>query len=82
MSVAKEELPDLPRLDKGEYVHYKGDHYEVLGVAYHTETLEPVVVYRPLYETKAELFVRPFDMFTENVVVNGQTRPRFAKVDE
>jgi len=82
MSVAKEELPDLPQLDKGEYAHYKGDHYEVLGVAYHTETLEPMVVYRPLYDTKAELFVRPFQMFTENIVVDGEEKPRFARVDE
>lgn len=81
MSTAKEELPDLPKLDKGEYAHYRGDHYEVLGVAYHTETLEPMVVYRPLYDTKAELFVRPFDMFTEQVIVSGEMKPRFAKVN-
>ena len=74
------ELPDLPKLEKGEYQHYKGNRYEVLGVAHHTETLEPIVVYKPLYNTKAELFVRPYNMFVENVIVDGIEIPRFARV--
>ena len=60
----------------GEYEHYKGDHYEVLGVARHSETLEYLVVYRALYGEHA-LWVRPYDMFIENVEVNGKTVPRF-----
>ena len=60
----------------GEYEHYKGDHYEVLGVARHSETLEYLFVYRALYGEHA-LWVRPYDMFIENVEVNGKTVPRF-----
>ena len=49
--------PDLPTLEKGKYLHTKsGKYYEVLGVSLHSETHEPLVVYRPLYDTKYELF--------------------------
>lgn len=72
---------DIPTIAPGEYVHYKNKRYEVIGVALHSETLEPMVVYRPLYETKATLWVRPYAMFLETVTVGGQTVPRFRKVD-
>lgn len=55
-------------LKEGLYRHYKGTYYEVIGVAKHSETLEEVVVYRPLYGERG-LWVRPlemFDGFTEN----------------
>lgn len=61
----------------GIYRHYKGPLYEVLGVARHSETEEPLVVYRALYGEYG-LWVRPLAMFTERVVVDGKEQPRFA----
>lgn len=69
-------LPDLP---PGRYRHYKGPLYEVIGVARHSETEEPLVVYRALYGERG-LWVRPLGMFTQSVVVDGRERPRFARV--
>lgn len=71
------DLPPLPAIALGRYRHYKGGEYEVLGVARHSETLEPLVVYRPLYN-ESGLWVRPLTMFHEQVEVNGQLQPRFA----
>lgn len=72
---------------KGFYYHYKDPqkHYEVLGVAFHTETEEHMVVYKPLYEGAiAELFVRPLAMFMEDVDVPelGYVGPRFIYLGE
>jgi hypothetical protein len=69
----------------GKYRHYKGNHYEVLGVACHTETGEKMVLYRALYACPDLVeeygddpwFVRPFAMFTENVEIDGKSVPRF-----
>lgn len=72
-------LPALPTLAPGRYRHYKGGEYEILAVARHSETLEPVVVYRPLYNDSG-WWVRPFGMFVENVVIDGVTRPRFERL--
>jgi hypothetical protein len=72
------ELPPLPATPPGRYRHYKGGEYEVIGVARHSETLEPLVVYRPLYGDSA-LWVRPHAMFFGEVVVDGIARPRFAR---
>lgn len=66
-------------LPTGKYRHYKGNDYEVVGVATHSETHEPMVVYRPLYGEMG-LWVRPLAMFTEDVTVDGKTVPRFAKI--
>lgn len=74
------DLPALPDLLPGRYRHYKGRDYAVLGVARHSETLAPVVVYRPLYGEGA-LWVRPYAMFVETVSVDGQDVPRFERVD-
>lgn len=63
----------------GRYRHYKGNEYEVIGIAKHSETLEPMVVYRPLYG-EGGMWVRPAAMFAENVVIDGQTIPRFARL--
>jgi hypothetical protein len=60
----------------GRYRHYKGKEYEVLGCARHSETEEELVVYRALYGDYA-LWVRPKAMFLEEVMVDGQARPRF-----
>jgi hypothetical protein len=59
-------------LKSGLYRHYKGKHYEVIGVAKHSETLETLVVYRPLYGEQG-LWVRPFEMFVE-ILPNGVAR--------
>ena len=72
-------LPALPTLAPGRYRHYKGRDYDVIGVARHSETLEPVVVYRPLYGEGA-LWVRPYAMFVETVDVDGVEVLRFAPV--
>jgi len=60
----------------GRYRHYKGQEYEVLGVARHSETKEEFVVYRALYGEYG-LWVRPAAMFLETVQVAGQARQRF-----
>ncbi len=66
-------MPDpLP----GRYRHFKGNEYELVGVARHSETHEPHAVYRPLYGDGG-LWVRPLAMFLETVAVNGETVPRF-----
>lgn len=70
----------IPDLEAGIYEHYSGKCYEVLGVALHSETLQPMVVYKPLYKTKATLWVRPYQMFLEIVEHNGAKLPRFRKV--
>ena len=73
------DLPALPSLPLGRYRHYKGGEYEVLGVVRHSETLEPMVLYRALYG-EAGLWVRPFAMFVEQLEHNGERQPRFAFV--
>lgn len=79
-SVPLSDLPTLPTLPEGRYRHYKGGEYEVLGVVRHSETLEPLVLYRPLYNTSG-MWVRPFAMFLETVQVDGATVPRFAPME-
>lgn len=64
----------------GRYRHYKGNDYEVIGIAKHSETEEEFVVYRPLYGPVGGLWIRPRAMFEESVTVQGKTMPRFAKV--
>ncbi|MDA1354447.1 MAG: DUF1653 domain-containing protein [bacterium] len=64
----------------GKYRHYKGNEYEVLYVATHTETLERLVVYRALYGDLG-IWVRPLTMFNESVVVAGKLIPRFARLN-
>jgi hypothetical protein len=66
--------PELPRA--GKYRHYKGNDYELLHVARHSETDELLVVYRPLYGERG-IWVRPLEMFLESVTVDGQDMPRF-----
>lgn len=72
-------LPPLPDVPPGHYRHHKGGVYEVLDVVRHSETLEPLVLYRPLHEPAA-LWVRPHAMFIETIEVDGQRRPRFARI--
>jgi len=62
----------------GKYKHYKGNLYEVIGVAKHSETLEEMVVYKALYQPEGEnLWVRPEAMFLEDVEVDGKLVKRF-----
>ena len=71
------DLAPLPALPLGPYKHYKGLLYEVLGVVRHSETLEPLVLYRAEYGERG-LWVRPLAMFLEDVVIDGVKQPRFA----
>lgn len=71
-------LPDST--PPGLYRHYKGLLYEVVGTARHSETLEPMTVYRALYGQHG-LWVRPAAMFAEDVVVDGVRRPRFERCE-
>ncbi|WP_136513229.1 DUF1653 domain-containing protein [Geomonas edaphica] len=65
-------------VEPGRYRHYKGNYYEVIGTARHSETEEPMVVYRPLYG-EGGLWVRPEAMFLEQVEVDGVLQPRFSR---
>lgn len=65
----------------GRYRHFKGGEYEVLGVAFHSETQEPMVVYRALYGERG-LWVRPAAMWNEWVERDGYAGPRFIFVED
>ena len=65
----------------GRYRHFKGMEYEVIGVASHSETLEPMVVYKALYGDGG-LWVRPAAMWNETVERNGQIFQRFTYIGE
>lgn len=65
--------------EPGLYRHYKGGEYRVIGTARHSETEEPMVVYRCLYDNDS-LWVRPLAMFLETVTVDGAELPRFSLV--
>ena len=75
------DLPPLPAVPPGLYRHYKGGLYEVVGTARHSETMEPLVVYRALYGEHG-LWVRPAAMFTGTVVIKGVRQPRFAPSED
>lgn len=75
------DLLPLPTLPLGRYRHYKGGEYEVIGVVRHSETLEPLVLYRPLYNDSG-WWVRPFALFVEQIEIDGRLQPRFAAVGE
>jgi hypothetical protein len=79
MPAAGPPLPALPPTPAGRYRHYKGGEYQVVGVARHSETLEPLVVYRPLYN-ESGLWVRPHAMFFGQVEVDGTWQQRFTLV--
>jgi len=66
-----------PEIKPGRYRHFKGNEYEVLYMATHSETMEPMVVYRALYGERG-VWVRPASMWNEMVVHDGRKRPRFA----
>lgn len=64
----------------GKYRHFKGNEYEVLAVARHSETLEELVVYRALYG-EGQVWVRPLAEFLDTVTRDGITRHRFEEID-
>lgn len=68
-------------IKKGRYRHFKGKEYEVIDVAYHSETLAPMVVYRALYG-EGKLWVRPAEMWNETVERDGKIFRRFIYIDE
>ena len=72
-------MPALIATPPGRYRHYKGLLYEVLDTVRHSETLEPMTLYRALYGEQG-LWVRPAAMFNEEVVIDGVRQPRFAKL--
>ena len=70
-------------IKNGIYQHYKGNKYEVIGIAKHSETLEDLVVYRALYDNKvSQLWVRPLKMFTETIENDGNEIKRFEYIGE
>jgi hypothetical protein len=70
-------LPERAKsVRQGTYEHYKGKRYQVLGAALHSETLKELVVYKTLYG-EGLIWVRPLDMFLEEVDIEGEKKPRF-----
>lgn len=67
-------------IKNGKYRHYKGNEYEVIGVAKHSETLEDMVVYKALYGD-GSLWVRPASMWNETVIKDGKECRRFEYVE-
>jgi hypothetical protein len=70
----------MSRIKPGKYQHYKGNLYEVIGVARHSETLDELVVYEALYDSefgKDALWIRPKKMFLELVEHDGKLVPRY-----
>ncbi|MDQ7022642.1 MAG: DUF1653 domain-containing protein [Candidatus Gracilibacteria bacterium] len=72
-------------MKNGKYKHYKGQNYEVFGVALHSETREKLVLYKCLYKTpklteefgEEPFFVRPYNMFNEEIEFEGKKVKRF-----
>jgi len=79
MTAVDADLPSLPPAEPGRYRHYKGGEYELVGVARHSETLEPLVIYRPLYNASG-LWARPHAMFFGELEVGGAVVRRFVRI--
>ncbi len=75
------ENKERSELKTGRYRHYKGNDYNILGVARHSETGEEFVVYRALYGDHG-LWIRPLAMFLEEVEVEGERVPRFKRIED
>ncbi len=75
-----DDLPTLIETATGRYRHYKGGLYDVVGTVRHSETLEPMTLYRALYGQMG-LWVRPAAMFNGLVVINGVEQARFTKIN-
>jgi hypothetical protein len=79
--MSSENLPPLIITPPGRYRHYKGGMYDVVDTVRHSETCEPMTLYRALYGENG-LWVRPAAMFLETVVIDGITQPRFTKISD
>jgi hypothetical protein len=77
--MSDEDLPPLIKTSPGTYRHYKGNLYEVIDTVRHSETLEPMTLYRALYGQHG-LWVRPAAMFEEQVLIDGVAQPRFVRI--
>ncbi len=83
MKIERErEKENIAKVPSGAlFEHYEGKKYKILSVGRHTETLEMCVVYEALYDSKEfgdhAIWIRPLEMFLENVIVNGEQKPRF-----
>ncbi len=64
----------------GKYRHFKGNEYEVIGIAKHSETLEPMVVYKALYGD-GDIWVRPYEMWNETITRDGKSFQRFTLIE-
>lgn len=71
----------VKQIPVGKYRHFKGNEYEVIGIARHSETTEPMVVYRALYGDGG-IWVRPAEMWNETVESVGKTYQRFVRTEE
>ena len=71
----------MSEIKNGKYRHFKGNEYEVVGIAYHSETMEELVVYRALYG-EGGLWVRPAAMWNETVERDGAVYRRFTYIGE
>ena len=71
----------MENIKLGKYRHYKGNLYEVIGFATHSETLEPMVVYKALYGDYS-IWVRPASMWNEIVQIDNQSIARFTYIEE
>jgi hypothetical protein len=79
--MSDQHLPPLIETELGLYRHYKGMKYQVLGTVRHSETLEPLTLYKALYGEYG-LWVRPAAMFNEMVEIDGVKRKRFEKLSD
>lgn len=71
----------MENIKLGKYKHFKGNLYEVVAIAKHSETLEDMVVYKPLYGD-GDWWVRPASMWNETVIRNGVEYKRFTYIEE
>ena len=71
----------MDEIKLGKYRHFKGNEYEVVAIASHSETLEPMVVYKALYD-EGGYWVRPASMWNETVERNGVSYKRFTYIGE
>ena len=74
-------LPPLTETRTGQYRHYKGRRYQVIATVRHSETLEPMTLYRALYGEQG-LWVRPAAMFEGEVVIDGVPQKRFTWISD
>jgi hypothetical protein len=79
--MSSENLPPLIITPTGRYRHYKGGMYDVVDTVRHSETCEPMTLYRALYGENG-LWVRPAAMFLETVVIDGVMQPRFTRISD